>query len=173
MIRSQFTVPASSEIALGPRATSSIPGYDKLRVTIALPGTSRDFEFLISKDNKTLARLDKFNLDANPALAIDINGRPLRGSPSATVTVVNFDDLECPVCAYLHKQLFPAVFERYGNEVRFIYKDNPLVDVHPWALHAAVGAACLASESAAAYWQYVDYVHSHVDQVSGNTRDLQ
>lgn len=172
MIRSQFTIPAASTIHLGPRTPSQIPGFDNLPITITVADTNTNATFLISKDDKILARLDTFNLDANPALNINVKDRPIRGNPSAPVTVVNFDDLECPVCAYLHKQLFPAVFDRYGDQVRFIYKDNPLINLHPWALHAAVNAACLASESAASYWSYVDYVHAHAQQVSGTTREL-
>lgn len=157
---------------IGPRSPSNVPGYDKLQVSILQGGVQNDVEFLISTDNKTLGRLEKFDLDHNPALSIDVQGRPIRGNPSAPVTVINFDDLECPVCAYLHQQIFPAALNRYGNEVRFIYKDNPLVEMHPWALHAAVDAGCLADQSANAYWGYVDYVHSHVQEVSGSTRDL-
>ncbi len=102
-----------------------------------------------------------------------VQGRPIRGNPSAPVTVVSFDDLECPVCAYMQQILFPAAANRYGDKVRFIYKDNPLVELHPWALHAAVDATCLADQSSTAYWNYVDSVHAHGQEVSGATRDLQ
>ena len=61
----------------------------------------------------------------------------------------------------MHHTLFPATLEHYGDKVRFIYKDFPLVEIHPWAMHAAVDANCLAAESGPVYWAYVDYVHSH------------
>jgi protein-disulfide isomerase len=86
------------------------------------------------------------------------------------VTFINFDDLECPYCARLHQTLFPSTLERYKDEVRFIYKDNPLSDMHPWATHAAVDANCLAAQSAEAYWPYVDYLHSHGQEVDGEDR---
>ena len=171
-VRSQFDVPGSCEIKIGPRASSTFPGYDNLRVTISQGNKSTEVEFLISTDNKTLARINKYDLENNPALSSDVQGRPIRGDPAAPVTVVNFDELECPACAYMHERMFPAALERYGDEVRFIYKDNPLVEMHPWALHAAVNATCLADQSGTAYWSYVDYVHTHGQEVSGDTRDL-
>jgi glutaredoxin len=96
-----------------------------------------------------------------PVFSIDVAGRPIRGNPAAKVTVINFDDLECPYCARMHQTLFPATLERYKDKVRFIYKDDPLVEIHPWAMHAAVDANCLAAQSGEVYWTYVDYIHSH------------
>ncbi len=172
MVRSKYDIPSNCEVRVGERTASSVPGYDTLHVTISNGKSSTQVDFLISNDNKSLARLEKFDLDANPALMIDVENRPIRGNPNAPVTVISFDDLECPACAYVHQQMFPAALNRYGNEVRFIYKDNPLTEIHPWALHAAVDATCLAEQGANAYWNYVDYVHAHVAEVSGQTRNL-
>lgn len=98
---------------------------------------------------------------------------PIRGNPNAPITVINFDDLECPACAFWHQQLFPAALNRYGNLVRFVYKDNPLIEIHPWALRAAVDGTCLADQSSPAYWNYVDYLHTHGQEVNGDARNLQ
>ena len=103
--------------------------------------------------------------------SIDVSGRPIRGNPNAKVTVVNFDDLECPYCARMHQSLFPATMDRYKDKVRFIYKDYPLTEMHPWAMHAAVDANCLAAQSGDVYWKYVDYLHSHGQEVSGDDRN--
>jgi hypothetical protein len=35
----------------------------------------------------------------------------------------------------MHAQLFPATLDHYHGLVKFIYKDYPLVDIHPWAMH--------------------------------------
>jgi protein-disulfide isomerase len=71
----------------------------------------------------------------------------------------------------MHQSLFPATLERYKDKVRFVYKDDPLIEIHPWAMHAAVNANCLAAQSDAAYWNYVDYLHSHGQEISGPDRD--
>jgi protein-disulfide isomerase len=71
----------------------------------------------------------------------------------------------------MHESLFPGTMARYKDKVRFIYKDDPLVDLHPWAMHAAVDANCLAAQSADVYWTYVDYLHGHGQEISGQDRD--
>ncbi len=173
MVRSQYNVPGDYSVSLGARTPSNISGYDTLPVTLSRGTKSTVVDFLISTDNKTLARLEKFDLDKDPAFAIDVDGRPIRGNPAAKVTVINFDDLECPYCARMHQSLFPSTFERYKEKVRFIYKDDPLTELHPWAMHAAVDANCLASQSGDVYWTYVDYLHSHGQEVNGEDRNLQ
>lgn len=172
MVRSQFNVPPDINVTLGQRSPSDFPGYDNLPVTLARGARTQVIKFLISHDNKTLARLETFDLDKNPALNIDIAGRPVRGNPNAKVTVINFDDLECPYCARMHEQLFPDTLDRYKDQVRFIYKDDPLTQIHPWAMHAAVDANCLADQNGDTYWKYVDYLHSHGQEINGQDRDL-
>jgi protein-disulfide isomerase len=173
MVRSQFNVPQDYTVVIGARKPSKITGYDDLPVTLTRGDKSTPVSFLISSDSKTLARLETFDLDKDPVFSIDVAGRPIRGNPSAKVTVINFDDLECPYCARLHQSLFPDTMARYKDKVRFIYKDNPLPpEMHPWAMHAAVDANCLASQSGDVYWKYVDYLHSHGQEVTGPDRNL-
>ena len=171
MIRSQFNIPQDIDLTLGARKPSLIAGYDTLPVTLTRGQKTQAMDFLISTDGKTLARLETFDLVKDPALMIDIAGRPIRGNPAAKVTVINFDDLECPYCARMHRSLFPSTLDRYKDKVRFVYKDNPLTELHPWALHAAVDANCLAAQSGDVYWSYVDYLHAHGDEISGPDRN--
>jgi protein-disulfide isomerase len=173
MVRTQFSVPPDYSVAIGARGPSQVTGYDTLPVTLSRGEKSQKVDFLISTDSKTLARLEKFDLATDPVFSIDIAGRPIRGNPAAKVTVINFDDLECPFCARLHKSLFPDTLARYKDQVRFVYKDNPLpAEMHPWAMHAAVDADCLAAQNGGVYWQYVDYLHTHGDEVTGPDRNL-
>jgi len=172
MVRSQFSIPPEVSVALGHRTTSQISGYDTLPITLSNGSTKKVIDFLISTDNQKLARLETFDLAKSPIFNIDIAGRPIRGNPEAKVTVINFDDLECPYCARMHTSLFPMTMDRYKDKVRFIYKDDPLTELHPWAMHAAVDANCLADLSSPAYWNFVDYVHAHGQEVNGEDRNL-
>jgi protein-disulfide isomerase len=171
MVRAQFNVPQDYTVTLEERKPSQIPGYDTLPVTLARGAKKTVVDFLISSDGKTLARLEKFDLAKDPAFSIDLTGRPIRGNPAAKVTVINYDDLECPYCARMHQSLFPSTLERYKGLVRFVYKDDPLVEIHPWAMHASVDSNCLAAQSGEVYWSYVDYLHAHGDEVSGPDRN--
>jgi protein-disulfide isomerase len=173
LVRGQFNVPAEYSIAFGTRKPSNIPGYDSLQVTLSHGPRTSTSEFLISTDNRSLARLETFDLAKIPAQNIPVDRRPIRGNPAAKVTVISFDDLECPYCARMHQQLFPETLDRYKDKVRFVYKDDPLTEIHPWAMHAAVDANCISDQNGSAYWGYVDYLHAHGQDVTGEDRNLQ
>ncbi|MGH9590340.1 MAG: DsbA family protein [Terracidiphilus sp.] len=172
MVRSQYNLPADYGVTVGAPQPGNISGYNQLPITISHNGKSQVVDFLLSTDNSKLAKLETFNLAGDPAFNIDIGGRPIRGNPDAKVTVINFDDLECPFCARMHAELFPSTFNRYQNLVRFVYKDFPLTQIHPWAMHAAVDADCLAAQNGEVYWNYVDYLHAHSDQITGQDPNL-
>lgn len=174
MIRSELGVPPQYQVQIGARQKSDMAGYDAIPVTFSLPGQpghAQTVDFLLSKDNNTLARLSKWDLSSDPATLLPTVGRPVRGDPQAKVTIVNFDDLECPYCARMHAEFFPQTLDRYKGLVKFVYVDYPLIEIHPWAMHAAVDANCLAAENDTAYWNYVDYLHSHGGDVSGPEND--
>lgn len=172
-VRSQFELPADVAIAIGARTPSEFTGYEKLPITLTLGAKSQVVNYLISLDNtKLIRRQDIFDLTKDPADEIPITGRPIRGNPAAKVTIVNFDDLECPFCARMHQELFPATIDHYKDLVRIVYKDDPLTDLHPWAMHAAVDANCLAAQSGNVYWTYVDYLHGHGEEITGSDHEL-
>jgi len=174
MIRTELSVPPEYQMSIGPKQKSDLAGYDTIAVTFALPNhpdRNQTVDFLLSKDGNTLARLSKWNIGPDPAAMLPTDGRPVRGDVGAKVTIVNFDDLECPFCARMNAEFFPETLDRYKGLVKFVYLDYPLVEMHPWAMHAAVDANCLAAQNQAAYWDYVDYVHTHGQDVSGPDND--
>lgn len=170
VVRSRFGVPADYTIRVGERTKSDFPGYDNVAVTFARGDKSSSINFLLSKDGKQLARLDTYDLTKSPTESVATDGRPAVGAASAPVTIVNFDDLECPFCARMQEELFPATAERYKGLVRIVYRDYPLSEIHPWALHAAVDANCLAAQSHDGYWKLVAYVHANAGQINSAMR---
>jgi protein-disulfide isomerase len=172
MVRSKFSVPPDYAVLLGARKPSQVPGYDSLPVMLTRNGKTTNIDFLISSDNSKLARLETFDLVKDPSFNIDVANRPIRGNPDAKVTIINFDDLECGYCARMHQTFFPDTVNRYKGLLKFVYKDFPLEEIHPWAVHAAVDANCLASQNGDVYWTYVDYLHSHGEEVNGTDRDV-
>ena len=171
LVRSQFEVPPNVDVLIGNTSKSDFPGFENLPITFSSNGKQTVVNFLLSSDGNTVARLEKFDISRSPAERISTQNRPVRGPEDAKVTIVNFDDLECPYCARMHEQLFPATQDRYKGLVKFIYKDFPLVEIHPWALHAAVDSGCLADQSGQAYWEFVDYVHTHPEEIKGTGKD--
>jgi protein-disulfide isomerase len=88
------------KILVGALKPSEFPNYDALTITFDGGDKKQAFDFLLSKDNKTLLRLTKLDLSQDPYAEvmkkIDIKGRPVRGNKDAKVVVVNYDDFECP-----------------------------------------------------------------------------
>ena len=169
-VRFYYNLPANVKVIVGAiTPNSDLPGYDSVSVKLDGDGKQKDYTFLISKDRMTLLRVTKFDLtkDAYADLMskIDVKGRPTRGAKDGKVVVVNFDDFECPFCSRMHQTLFPDLLKEYGDRVTFIYKDYPLTEIHPWAVHAAVDADCLADQSSDAYWDFADYIHANKQEV--------
>jgi protein-disulfide isomerase len=70
--------------------------------------------------------------------------------------------------------LFPELLKEYGDRIAFVYKDYPLVEIHPWAIHASVDANCLATQNGDAYWDFADYIHANQSVVNSEKgRDAQ
>jgi protein-disulfide isomerase len=170
-VRAFYTIPVDVKVVVGTITPSNeMPGYDSVSVNIdGGDGKQKDYKFLLSKDRATMLRVTKFDLTKDPYVElmskIDITGRPARGAKAAKVVAINFDDFECPFCSRMHQTLFPEIFKEYGDRVTFIYKDDPLSEIHPWAIHAAVNANCLAAQNDNAYWDFADYMHANKQQV--------
>ena len=166
--RSQAVTPAYA-ISIGEPTKSEIAGYDQVIVTFTADGNqSKTAPFLLSTDGKTLAQFNKYDLSQDPREMVSAAGRPARGgAENAPVLVVGYDDLECPFCAQMNAEIFPAILDRYKDQVRVVYRDFPLYDIHPWAMHAAIDANCLGAASTAGYWNFIDYVHAHADEMAG------
>jgi protein-disulfide isomerase len=170
-VRSYYKIPAEVKLLIGaPSPSTEFPTYETVTVTVDNGGKKQDLTFLVSKDHSSMMRLTKFDLSKDPFAEtmskIDTAGRPTRGAKASKVVVVNFDDFECPFCARMHQTLFPEILKEYGDRVTFIYKDYPLVEIHPWAMHAAVDANCLAAQNNDAYWDFADYIHANQHEVS-------
>src|SRR5205814_5703214 len=72
----------------------------------------------------------------------------IRGNPTATVTLVEYGDFECPHCGRAHP-ILTELLDRIGNQIRFVFRHFPLSQMHP---HAQMAAE--ASEAAAAQQKF-------------------
>ena len=169
-VRTFYTIPPNVKINLSALRPSEFPNYDALTITFDGGEKKQNHEFLLSRDGKTLIRMTKLDLSKDPFAEImkkiDVNNRPTRGDSNAKVVAVNYDDFECPFCSRMHQTLFPQLLKEYGDRVAFIYKDYPLSEIHPWAIHAAVNANCLAAQNKDAYWEFADYIHANQAEVN-------
>jgi protein-disulfide isomerase len=94
-----------------------------------------------------------------PALVrvdVPINGAPFKGSETAQVTIVKFEDFQCPYCKAVQPN-YEEVLKRYAGKVRLVHKDLPLDQIHPQARQAAEAARCADDEGK--FWEYHDKLY--------------
>jgi protein-disulfide isomerase len=171
-IRSRYNVRDDIQMAVSALRESDIPGFDKFTVVFTGGTRTTSFDFLISKDRKKIVHMDlEADISADVMSLIDVKGRPFRGSEQAKVVIVSYQDFQCPACLLMHSALFPGLMREYASKVKIIYKDYPLVEIHPWAMHAAVDANCLAAQNQDAYWDFADYLFANRKEVAGTSRE--
>jgi protein-disulfide isomerase len=85
---------------------------------------------------------------------VELDGAPVRGNPSAPVTVLEFSDFQCPYCVRARPTV-ARVRETYGDKVRWAFRHFPLPpDVHPLAQKAGEAAACAGEQGK--FWEMHD-----------------
>ena len=145
-LRKRFSVSANSTITVGPFQPSIFPDFYKTIITVKEGQQSASQHFYVSKDGKYLIQGNLYTLGADPFKEVErqISTQEVQsvGPANAPVTIVEYSDLECPVCAQAQDFIEKQVLPKYGNQVRVIYKDFPLVTIHHWALPAAMINEC-------------------------------
>lgn len=78
---------------------------------------------------------------------------PSRGPSTAPVTIVEFADFQCPFCRQMEPVLQQAL-KRYPDTVRLVFRNFPLTEIHPEAMHAAQAAVC--ADEQGKFWELHD-----------------
>lgn len=82
---------------------------------------------------------------------------PSLGPVDAPVTVIEFGDYQCPFCRRLEPTL-ESVLKQYSHQVRFVFRNFPLTQIHPEALHAAEAAVC--ADKQGKFWPMHDAIYA-------------
>jgi len=90
---------------------------------------------------------------------------PFRGPADAPVTIVQFGDFDCPG-SQSNEAVVKKILAAYPTQVKFVFKNLPLVNIHPQAKHKAVVAECMGIQGL--FWQAHDRLLAGVtwDKVS-------
>lgn len=94
------------------------------------------------------------------------------GPAAAKVTIVVFSDFECPYCRELASTIRENIPQEYPQDVRVLFEDFPLEQIHPWARKAAEGGRCLGQQKEQAFWAWHDWIFQHQHDITeANLRD--
>jgi hypothetical protein len=87
---------------------------------------------------------------------ISENDHILGNKDTAQVTIIEYSDFDCPFCKQYHLVLKKVVEESNGG-VAWVYRQFPLIQIHPNALTKAVASECVAKiKGNDAFWKYAD-----------------
>jgi protein-disulfide isomerase len=99
----------------------------------------------------------------------------LLGDRHARVAVIEYGDLECPICLSVE----PAVqhlIDVYGARIAFVFRHFPIEDAHPHALLAAEAAECAGAQGR--FWEMRarllhDQHHLNLQHIEAHARELE
>ena len=108
--------------------------------------------------------VEKLYADLRESADIDVALEPYRvevatedspsyGPADAKVTLVEFSDFECPYCQRFNPTL-EQVKEKYPQDVRIVFRQFPLNNIHPKAQKAAEASLCAHDQDA--FWKMHD-----------------
>ena len=155
-------------VKLGPLNNSLVPGFYEVNVEVTAGQQLDSGMVYVSKDGRYLFRGDMQDMLADPLAAvrsqIRLENNPSKGPANARVVVVEYSDFQCPSCRQLY-QTFRAIVPNYP-QVRFVFKDFPLTQIHPWAMTAATAGRCAYKQNAEAFWKLHDSLFDNQEVIS-------
>ncbi len=83
---------------------------------------------------------------------------PQLGPENAPILLIEFSDFNCRFCRKWRQETFPALMSAYPDQIRFVYRDLPVVGGGQVGLEAAQAANCAGDQGA--YWDYHDALMS-------------
>jgi len=138
--------------------------YDQHRGDLKRPLTEvhdQIADFLKGQSNQAATRKTLDALRAKYAVRLTLDPLrqsvaavgPTRGPADAAVTIVEFADFQCPYCGRMAPVL-KQLLDRYPRQIRLVYREYPLNDIHPAAMNAAVAGVC--ADQQGKFWELHD-----------------
>jgi protein-disulfide isomerase len=83
-----------------------------------------------------------------PPASVRLDDSPAMGSANAPVAIVEFSEFQCPFCRRHFEQTFSSIKQNYVDtgKVRYVFRNYPLVEIHPNAKAAAMAAYCAGQQ---------------------------
>jgi protein-disulfide isomerase len=154
-IQEVFKTAPTMKLSVGGFKASPAPDFEQGTLTMDDGKAKQDRTVLLTRDRKHLIVSELYSLAVDPrqqALhTISLHDEASQGPVGAPVTIVEYADLQCPTCARVQEFLETKIVPRYGNKVRIVFKEFPLLGIHDWSLNAAIACQCAYEINPSAY----------------------
>lgn len=98
------------------------------------------------------------------SLAIPVNENDhIQGTTDAPATLVEYGDYQCPYCKAAYS-VIKEVQAALGNDMRLVFRNMPLIQVHPLAELAAEAAEAAAAQGQ--FWPMHDAIYENQEALA-------
>ena len=147
---------------------SSLPGFSRVVVHASLGDRRLERTYYVASDGQRILSGNIWDVNQSPFMNtlehLPTNG-PAFGASQPSVTIVIFDDFQCPYCRQLARTVRDNLPKKYPDQVRVVFADFPLEAIHKWARAAAEAAHCLGDSDTQAFWQFHDWIFEHQGEI--------
>jgi protein-disulfide isomerase len=160
---------ANVRFAIEDPVPSSLPNFYKVSVHLSTDsGAKLDRVYFITPDGREIVNGAIWDLSKSP-FAENLTKLPVGGyafgPADAKVQLVIFSDFECPYCREFAKTVRDNIPKKYPNDVRVVFEDFPLEQIHPWARAAAEASHCIGDQGTDVFWAYHDWIFEHSGEI--------
>ena len=160
------------QVKAGAVKPSPVPDLYEIPVEVSLNGQSDSAVVYLTKDGRYMVRGEIADTSADPYAPIRkqlvLDGSPSKGPADASVVIVEFGDFQCPSCRQLDvilRRLLPEY-----PQVRLVFKDFPLEQIHPWAMTGALVGRCAYQQgNSDAFWKVHDLIYDNQERITPDT----
>ncbi len=167
-LRNLYAFGADTTVKVAAPKDIGVEGLQELDIEVKIGENQQTGKVYVTKDGKFMFRGELSDLSKDPLAEnraqLQTKDSPSLGPANAPVTLVEFSDFECPVCRSLHDAL-RGLLPNYP-QLRVVFKDYPLEQIHPWARTAALAGRCAYQQSPAAFWKMYDLIYDGQDLIS-------
>ncbi len=176
-VRQISKLPDKTQLTVGMFRNSALSNFFETTITADYGTRKQTQNVYVTKDSRFLVLGNVFtlipNLRREVLHSIVTRNQPSIGPANAPVTIVEYADLQCPQCARMHEFLENEVLPKYGDKIRVVFKDFPLVQVHDWAMTAAIASQCAYQLNPSAFFPYRSLIFRHQSGINAtNAREM-
>jgi|SRR5271169_1559487 len=152
---------------------SEAAGFTEVTAVFNTPQGQQLFRIYVTPDQKFAVTGDLVPFGVDPFAAaragLKAANGPAHGPTDASVTIVEFGDLECPACKAAQHNVTKLLQEE--PKAKLIFQNFPLETVHKWAMLGAKYVDCVGRENNDAVWKFITTVYEHQGEITAETAE--